>query len=332
MAKTTKEDHSMVLEKPISIIVTKANGRKERRKIEPYSKKCNCLLNKNLQTPNEWPIGNRYLRSNFSTLNQENPNEVKAIKFRRNYGKSPALFCGFNKAQGDVVITMDADLQDSPDEIPELYRMIMKEGYDLVSGYKQKRYDPLSKTIPTKLFNATARKVSGIKNLHDFNCGLKAYRKEVVKNIEVYGEMHRYIPYLAKNAGFDKIGEKPVQHQARKFGKSKFMGWNRFVNGYLDLLTLWFLSSFGLKPMHVFGFIGTLMFMVGFLSVLAVGGTKLYYILNGLPHPLVTQSPYFYIALTMMLLGTQLFLAGFLGELISRNSQERNNYQIETEI
>jgi glycosyltransferase involved in cell wall biosynthesis len=227
---------------------------------------------------------------------------------------------------------MDADLQDSPDEIPELYRMIMKEGYDLVSGYKQKRYDPLSKTIPTKLFNATARKVSGIKNLHDFNCGLKAYRKEVVKNIEVYGEMHRYIPYLAKNAGFDKIGEKPVQHQARKFGKSKFMGWNRFVNGYLDLLTLWFLSSFGLKPMHVFGFIGTLMFMVGFLSVLAVGGTKLYYILNGLPHPLVTQSPYFYIALTMMLLGTQLFLAGFLGELISRNSQERNNYQIETEI
>lgn len=268
----------------------------------------------------------------ISTLNQENPNEVKAIKFRRNYGKSPALFCGFNKAQGDVVITMDADLQDSPDEIPELYRMIMKEGYDLVSGYKQKRYDPLSKTIPTKLFNATARKVSGIKNLHDFNCGLKAYRKEVVKNIEVYGEMHRYIPYLAKNAGFDKIGEKPVQHQARKFGKSKFMGWNRFVNGYLDLLTLWFLSSFGLKPMHVFGFIGTLMFMVGFLSVLAVGGTKLYYILNGLPHPLVTQSPYFYIALTMMLLGTQLFLAGFLGELISRNSQERNNYQIETEI
>ena len=268
----------------------------------------------------------------ISTLNQENPNEVKAIKFRRNYGKSPALFCGFNKAQGDVVITMDADLQDSPEEIPELYRMIMKEGYDLVSGYKQKRYDPLSKTIPTKLFNATARKVSGIKNLHDFNCGLKAYRKEVVKNIEVYGEMHRYIPYLAKNAGFDKIGEKPVQHQARKFGKSKFMGWNRFVNGYLDLLTLWFLSSFGLKPMHVFGFIGTLMFMVGFLSVLAVGGTKLYYILNGLPHPLVTQSPYFYIALTMMLLGTQLFLAGFLGELISRNSQERNNYQIETEI
>ena len=275
-------------------------------------------------TDNSWEV--------INSLHTENPDHVKAIKFRRNYGKSPALFCGFEKAQGDVVITMDADLQDSPDEIPELYRMIMEDGYDLVSGYKQKRYDPLSKTIPTKLFNATARKVSGIKNLHDFNCGLKAYRKEVVKNIEVYGEMHRYIPYLAKNAGFDKIAEKPVQHQARKFGKSKFMGWNRFVNGYLDLLTLWFLSSFGLKPMHVFGFIGTLMFMVGFLAVLAVGGTKLYYIINGMPHPLVTQSPYFYIALTMMILGTQLFLAGFLGELISRNSQERNKYQIEKEF
>lgn len=178
---------------------------------------------------------------------------VRGIKFRRNYGKSPALFCGFKEAEGDVVITMDADLQDSPDEIPELYRMITEDGYDLVSGYKQKRYDPLSKTIPTKLFNATARKISGIKNLHDFNCGLKAYRKDVVKNIEVYGEMHRYIPYLAKNAGFDKIGEKVVHHQSRKYGKSKF-GLNRFFNGYLDLITLWFLSSFGRKPMHVFGF------------------------------------------------------------------------------
>ena len=185
---------------------------------------------------------------------------VKGIKFRRNYGKSPALYCGFEQAQGDVVITMDADLQDSPDEIPELYRMIKEEGYDLVSGYKQKRYDPISKTLPTKLFNATARKISGIKNLHDFNCGLKAYRKAVVKNIEVYGEMHRYIPYLAKNAGFNKIGEKVVHHQARKYGSSKFMGLNRFVNGYLDLLTLWFLSTFGKKPMHVFGFLGTIMF------------------------------------------------------------------------
>jgi len=267
-------------------------------------------------------------------LKGESPETVRGIKFRRNYGKSPALYCGFGAAKGDVVITMDADLQDSPDEIPELYRMIKEEGYDLVSGYKMNRRkgDPLSKTIPTKLFNATARQVSGIHNLHDFNCGLKAYRKEVVKNIEVYGEMHRYIPYLAKNAGFDKIGEKRVHHQARKFGKSKFMGLNRFVNGYLDLLSLWFLNNFGLKPMHVFGFIGTLMFLIGFLAVMVVGGTKLYCLWKGIPHPLVTNSPYFYIALTMMILGTQLFVAGFLGELISRNAPERNNYQIEKEI
>ena len=256
-------------------------------------------------------------------------NNVHGIKFRRNYGKSPALYCGFKQAEGDVVITMDADLQDSPDEIPELYRMITEDGYDLVSGYKQKRYDPLSKTIPTKLFNATARKVSGIKNLHDFNCGLKAYRSEVVKNIEVYGEMHRYIPYLAKNAGFDKIGEKVVHHQARKFGKTKFGGLNRFFNGYLDLLSLWFLNSFGLKPMHVFGFLGTLMFIIGFIAVLVVGGIKLVAICKGVPAPLVTNSPYFYIALTMMILGTQLFVAGFLGELISRNAEGRNDYKIE---
>ena len=264
-------------------------------------------------------------------LKKENPETVRGIKFRRNYGKSPALYCGFGAAKGDVVITMDADLQDSPDEIPELYRMIKEEGYDLVSGYKMNRSkgDPLSKTIPTKLFNATARQVSGIHNLHDFNCGLKAYRREVVKNIEVYGEMHRYIPYLAKNAGFTRIGEKRVHHQARKFGKSKFMGLNRFVNGYLDLLTLWFLNNFGLKPMHVFGFIGTLMFLLGFLAVMVVGGTKLYCLAKGIPHPLVTNSPYFYIALTMMILGTQLFVAGFLGELVSRNAPERNNYQIE---
>ena len=265
-------------------------------------------------------------------LSANDPEHVRGIKFRRNYGKSPALFCGFEKAEGDVVITMDADLQDSPDEIPELYRMIKEDGYDLVSGYKQKRYDPLSKTIPTKLFNATARKVSGIKNLHDFNCGLKAYRKDVVKNIEVYGEMHRYIPYLAKNAGFDKIGEKVVQHQARKFGSTKFGGLNRFVNGYLDLLSLYFLNSFGLKPMHVFGFIGTLMFFLGFLACLVVGGVKLVAICNNTPAPLVTDSPYFYIALTMMMLGTQLFLAGFLGELISRNAPNRNNYQIEKSL
>ena len=254
---------------------------------------------------------------------------VHGIKFRRNYGKSPALFCGFRAAQGSVVITMDADLQDSPDEIPELYRMITEEGYDLVSGYKQKRYDPLSKTIPTKLFNATARRVSGIKNLHDFNCGLKAYRIDVVKNIEVYGEMHRYIPYLAKNAGFDKIGEKPVHHQARKFGKSKFMGWNRFFNGYLDLITLWFLSSFGRKPMHVFGFLGTLMFFLGFLSVVALGADKLWCLAHGIPQRLITDSPYFFIALTVMMIGTQFFLAGFIGDLVSRSSQNRNDYQIE---
>lgn len=256
---------------------------------------------------------------------------VRGIKFRRNYGKSPALYCGFKAAQGNVVITMDADLQDSPDEIPELYRMIVEDGYDLVSGYKQKRYDPLSKTLPTKLFNATARKVSGIKNLHDFNCGLKAYRHEVIKNIEVYGEMHRYIPYLAKNAGFDNIAEKVVQHQARKYGHTKF-GLNRFVNGYLDLLSLWFMGQFGLKPMHVFGFLGTLMFLIGFVSCIVVGGIKLVAIIQGTPAPLVTSSPYFYIALTMMILGTQLFVAGFLGELVARNGSDRNNYQIEKEL
>ena len=265
-------------------------------------------------------------------LKADNPEIVKGIKFRRNYGKSPALFCGFERAQGDVVITMDADLQDSPDEIPELYRMITEDKYDLVSGYKQKRYDPLSKTIPTKLFNATARKVSGIKNLHDFNCGLKAYRKDVIKNIEVYGEMHRYIPYLAKNAGFSKIGEKVVHHQARKFGSTKFGGWNRFVNGYLDLLSLWFLNSFGLKPMHVFGFLGSIMFFIGVCACVAVGALKLTKMYMGMPYNLVTDSPYFFIALTMMILGTQLFVAGFLGELISRNSPERNNYKIEKEI
>ena len=256
---------------------------------------------------------------------------VKGIKFRRNYGKSPALFCGFDKAQGDVVITMDADLQDSPDEIPELYRMITEDGYDLVSGWKQKRYDPLSKTIPTKLFNATARSISGIHNLHDFNCGLKAYRKDVIKNIEVYGEMHRYIPYLAKNAGFCKIGEKVVHHQARKYGKTKF-GLNRFVNGYLDLLTLWFLSKFGVEPMHIFGFLGSLMFIFGFFAVIAVGAMKLYNMYQGNPYILVTDNPYFFLSLTTMILGTQLFLAGFIGELIARNSQERNKYQIEKEL
>ncbi len=256
---------------------------------------------------------------------------VKGIKFRRNYGKSPALYCGFKEAKGDVVITMDADLQDSPDEIPGLYKMITVEGYDLVSGYKQKRYDPLSKTLPTKLFNATARKISGIHNLHDFNCGLKAYRRDVVKNIEVYGEMHRYIPYLAKNAGFDKIGEKVVHHQARKYGKSKF-GLNRFFNGYLDLITLWFLSNFGKKPMHVFGFLGSIMFLIGFVAVVLLGADKLWSLAHDIPQRLITDSPYFYIALTMMMIGTQLFLAGFIGDLVSRSSQGRNDYQIENTL
>ena len=264
-------------------------------------------------TDRSWPI--------ISEL-ADNDSHVRGIKFRRNYGKSPALYCGFNEAQGDVVI----NLQDSPDEIPELFRMVKEEGYDLVSGYKQKRYDPLSKTLPTKLFNATARKVSGIKNLHDFNCGLKAYRRDVVKNIEVYGEMHRYIPYLAKQAGFDKIGEKVVHHQARKYGTSKFMGWNRFVNGYLDLLTLWFLSTFGKKPMHVFGFLGTLMFFIGFVAIVILGISKL------MGRVWITDSPFFYISLTMMVLGTQLFLAGFVADLVSRSSPSRNDYQVEETI
>ena len=255
---------------------------------------------------------------------------VKGLKFRRNYGKSPALHVGFEKAEGDVVITMDADLQDSPDEIPELYRMITEDGYDLVSGWKQKRYDPKSKTIPTKLFNATARKVTGIK-LHDFNCGLKAYRKDVVKSIEVYGDMHRYMPYLAKNAGFTKIGEKVVQHQARTYGVTKF-GLDRFVNGYLDLLTLWFFNKFAVKPMHFFGLLGSLMFILGFISVIVVGANKLISMWVGSSYRLVTESPYFYLALTAMIIGTLLFLAGFLGELIARNSQERNRYNVEKEI
>lgn len=259
--------------------------------------------------------------------------EVKGIKFRRNYGKSPALYCGFKAAQGDVVITMDADLQDSPDEIPGLYHMIMDEGYDLVSGYKQNRKqgDPLSKTIPTKLFNATARKVSGIKNLHDFNCGLKAYRREVVKHIEVYGDMHRYIPYLAKNAGYTKIGEKVVHHQARKYGKTKF-GLDRFVNGYLDLGTLWFQSRFGIKPMHLFGLLGSLMFIIGVIAILVVLILKTVSVCSDTYHFYATNSVYFYLSLACMVMGLQFFLTGFVGELITRNSAERNNYLIANEL
>ncbi|MDE6239477.1 MAG: glycosyltransferase family 2 protein [Muribaculaceae bacterium] len=266
----------------------------------------------------------------IKSLQKTNP-AVRGVSFRRNYGKSPALNTGFRRAKGDVVITMDADLQDSPDEIPELYRMITAEGYDLVSGYKQKRYDPLSKTIPTKLFNATARRVSGIKNLHDFNCGLKAYRHKVIERIEVYGDMHRYIPYLAKLAGFNRIGEKVVHHQARKYGKTKF-GLDRFVNGYLDLATLWFTGRFGAKPMHFFGLLGSLMFILGFIAVVIVGAVKLWNMNHGYNYILVTNSPYFYLSLVMMLLGSQLFLAGFVGELVVRNSPSRNDYEIDEEL
>lgn len=263
-------------------------------------------------------------------LAEKNP-AVRGVCFRRNYGKSPALNVGFARARGEVVITMDADLQDSPDEIPELYRMITADGFDLVSGYKQKRYDPLSKTIPTKLFNATARRVSGIHNLHDFNCGLKAYRSKVVKHIEVYGDMHRYIPYLAKLAGFTRIGEKVVHHQARKYGKSKF-GLDRFVNGYLDLITLWFTGKFGGKPMHFFGLAGSLMFLLGFVATGIVGFGKLWNMYHGQPYTLVTDNPYFFLALTLMLLGAQMFLAGFVGELVARNAPGRNHYEIDSEI
>jgi len=256
---------------------------------------------------------------------------LHAIRFRRNYGKSAALYCGFERAQGDVVVTMDADLQDSPEEIPEMYEMVVRDGYDLVSGWKQHRKDnAITKNLPSKLYNATARKITGIK-LHDMNCGLKAYRKEVIKNIEVYGEMHRYIPYLVKNAGFDNIAEKPVHHEKRKYGKSKF-GAERFVNGFLDLLTIWFLSKFGKKPMHFFGYSGLLMFLVGFVMTVWIIAAKLIHQSNGLKYRAVTDQPLFYLALLAIILGTVLFLAGFVGELVSRNSADRNHYNIGEEI
>jgi len=261
---------------------------------------------------------------------QNNPN-IHAIRFRRNYGKSAALFCGFKKATGNVVITMDADLQDSPDEIPELYNMVVNEGFDLVSGWKKKRHDnKFTKNFPSKIYNATARRMTDIR-LHDMNCGLKAYRNIVVKSVEVYGEMHRYIPVLAAKAGFTHIGEKEVEHRTRKYGVTKF-GWSRFVNGFLDLLSILFISRFGKRPMHLFGLLGSLMFFVGFLSAAWLGAQKLYYVHQGIRTSLVTDSPYFYLALTAMILGTQLFLSGFLGELISRSSTERNIYQIDKEF
>ena len=257
--------------------------------------------------------------------------QIRAIGFRRNYGKSAALYCGFEAAQGDIVVTMDADLQDNPEEIPEMIRMIREEGYDLVSGWKKKRYDNVAtKNLPSKLYNATARKVTGIK-LHDMNCGLKAYRNDVVKNIEVYGEMHRFIPYLAKNAGFENIGEKVVHHQARKYGKSKF-GMNRFIHGFLDLLSIWFLQKFGKKPMHLFGGIGTLIFVVGAIIDIWLIVAKLIAQANGTTFRPVTDQPLFYLALVAVLLGAQLFLTGFLGEMIARNASERNKYNIKRTI
>ena len=256
---------------------------------------------------------------------------VRAIRFRRNYGKSAALFCGFEAAKGEVVVTMDADLQDSPEEIPELYKMITDEGYDLVSGWKKKRYDAaLAKNIPSKIYNWTARRMSGIK-LHDFNCGLKAYKRKVVKSIEVYGEMHRYIPILAKQAGFAKIGEKVVQHQARKYGVSKF-GISRFVNGYLDLLSVMFVGKFGKKPMHIFGLIGSLVFLAGFALTVWIIVDKLYAQSHGLYFRPVTDQPLFYLALVALIIGVQLFLAGFLGELVSRSSSERNKYLVDERL
>jgi glycosyltransferase involved in cell wall biosynthesis len=263
-------------------------------------------------------------------LSAEN-NFVKGIKFRRNYGKSAALNIGFDASKGSIVITMDADLQDSPDEIPALYKMIKEENFDLVSGWKKKRHDPLSKTIPSKFFNLMTRRISGINNLHDFNCGLKAYTSEVIKNIEVYGEMHRYIPVIAKWAGFKRIGEKEVIHHERKYGKTKF-GLSRFINGFLDLLTISFISRFGKRPMHLFGSIGTLMFILGFAGAVYLGATKLNDVYNHIPARMLTNRPSFYISLTCMILGTLLFIAGFLGELVSRNSPLRNNYIIEERI
>ena len=265
--------------------------------------------------------------SGFAT---ENSN-VKGIRFMKNFGKSQALHAGFAKAKGDVIITMDADLQDSPDEIPGLYEMITKEKYDLVSGWKKKRYDSVvAKNIPSKLFNWAARKTSGVE-LNDFNCGLKAYKNVVVKNIEVSGEMHRYIPVLAKNAGFGKIGEKIVQHQARKYGETKF-GMERFINGFLDLITIWFLSRFGKRPMHLFGAIGSFMFILGFFLAGYIGISKLYHMYNGMKYSLVTNNPWFFIALTTMILGTQLFLAGFLGEIILRTKNNEERYKVSTEV
>lgn len=279
-------------------------------------------------TDNSWDIINSLSRKRD---NNSISNPIRAIKFQANYGKSQALHAGFQSAKGDVVITMDADLQDSPDEIPELYNMISKQGYDLVSGWKKKRYDSvISKNLPSKLFNWAARKTSGVQ-LNDFNCGLKAYNKQVIKNIDVHGEMHRYIPVLAKNAGFTKITQKEVIHQARKYGTTKF-GYERFINGFLDLITIAFISKYGKRPMHLFGSLGVIMFLIGFTTAGFVGISKLYRMYNDIPYRLVTDNPWFYIALTTMVLGTLFFIAGFLGELILRNGNQKDRYNISERI
>ena len=292
------------------------------RTLKPESVSYEIIMVDDGSTDSSWKV--------VSSLSEQYP-QIRAIRFRRNYGKSAALYCGFDAARGDIVVTMDADLQDSPEEIPEMMRMIREDGYDLVSGWKKKRYDNVAtKNLPSKLYNATARKVTGIK-LHDMNCGLKAYRRDVVKNIEVYGEMHRFIPYLAKNAGFGKIGEKVVQHQARKYGKSKF-GIDRFVHGFLDLLSIWFLQKFGKKPMYLFGGLGTLTFLAGFLIAVILIIKKLVCQTNGTAFRAVTDQPLFYLALVALIIGVMLFLTGFLAELISRNSPERNRYNIKETI
>ena len=292
------------------------------RALAPHHYEYEIILVDDGSRDNSWKI--------VEELSREYP-QIRGISFRRNYGKSAALYCGFEAARGDIVVTMDADLQDSPEEIPEMMRMIREDGYDLVSGWKKKRYDNVAtKNLPSKLYNATARKVTGIK-LHDMNCGLKAYRNEVVKNIEVYGEMHRFIPYLAKQAGFDKIGEKVVHHQARKYGKSKF-GMNRFIHGFLDLLSIWFLQKFGKKPMHLFGGIGTLTFLIGAVIAIWLIIDKLVAQAHGAYFRPVADQPLFYLALVAIILGAQLFLTGFLGELIARNATERNQYNIKKTI
>lgn len=292
-----------------------------RRVVEAMQIQYEIILVDDGSTDRSWEV--------IESLAAANPS-VRGIKFQRNYGKSPALHTGFQACLGEVVITMDADLQDSPDEIPSLYKMIQEEGYDMVSGWKKRRHDPLGKTLPSRFFNAVTRYVSGIP-LHDFNCGLKAYRQAVVKGIEVYGDMHRHIPLLAKWAGFKRIGEKVVEHRARQYGVSKF-GVSRLVTGFLDLLSLLFIGKFGKRPMHFFGGLGSLIFLIGFVSASYIGASKLYQLANHRPSILVTQNPYFYIALTCMIIGTLLFVTGFLAELMVRNGNDRNTYLVEKRI